>query len=162
MKTTLLISLVTLSLIYATAQSDSSSLEYEHALKSASSEEGQAEDMSKMKAMGKCGADQKSHKPSSVIKEEKSDSPKSLEYEHALKSVSSEEGQAEDMSKMKAMGKCGADQKSHKPSSVIKEEKNDSPKSLEYEHALKSASSEEGQGEDMSKMKAMGKCGGDK
>jgi len=109
MKTTLLISLVTLSLIYATAQSDSSSLEYEHALKSASSEEGQAEDMSKMKAMGKCGADQKSHKPSSVIKEEKSDSPKSLEYEHALKSVSSEEGQAEDMSKMKAMGKCGGD-----------------------------------------------------
>ena len=106
MKIITLVSLVTLSLIYATAQ-NSSSLEYEHALKSASSDEGVAEDMSKMKAMGKCGAEQKIDKP--MMKKENNSSSKNLEYEHALKSASSDEGVAEDMSKMKAMGKCGGD-----------------------------------------------------
>jgi len=84
-----------------------------------------------------------------------------MELEHAIKTAPSVESPTEDMSAMKAMGKCGADQKVSKASSK-KLDSNDSSVPIEYEHALKSSSSIEGVGEDMSKMKAMGKCGGDK
>ena len=105
MKRTILISLVAIGILYATEHNNN--VEYEHALKSASSVEGVSEDMSKMKAMGKCGADQKRYTPPSTTKEDKNTSLLPVEYEHALKSASSDEGVEEDMSKMKAMGKCG-------------------------------------------------------
>ena len=63
------------------------------------------------------------------------------------------------MGNMKAMGKCGGDSKSGKPSSkaskMTKEE-------LEYEHNLRLPHSEEEIGESMGNMKAMGKCGSGK
>jgi hypothetical protein len=117
MKTTALIGLVTLALIYATAETNTPTtdtlLDYEHRLHTTTSVEESPEDMSKMKAMGKCGADQKAHNP----KEKKSDTKMSegmLDYEHRLHTTTSEEESPEDMSKMKAMGKCGADQKAAK------------------------------------------------
>jgi hypothetical protein len=159
MKTITLISLATLSLIYATAQ-NSTSLEYEHQLKSSSSVESPVEDMSKMKAMGKCGADQKAGKP--VVSQDLStESKASLVLEHAVKTPSSDESPVEDMSKMKAMGKCGADQKAGKPV-VSQDSSTESKASLVLEHAVKTPSSDESPVEDMSKMKAMGKCGGGK
>jgi methylthioribose-1-phosphate isomerase len=106
MKRTILISLIAVGIIYATEQS--STVEYEHALKSTASVEAAVEDMSKMKAMGKCGADQKAGK-STIATKETNGSTVSVDYEHALKSSSSQEGVSEDMSKMKAMGKCGGD-----------------------------------------------------
>jgi len=157
MKRTILISLIAVGLIYATEQN--STVEYEHALKSTTSVESPVEDMSKMKAMGKCGADQKAGKHSTTT-EETNGSAVPIEYEHELKSASSDEATSGNMSKMKAMGKCGADQKANKPTTG--EETNGSTVPVDYEHALKSSSSEEGVAEDMSKMKAMGKCGGDK
>jgi hypothetical protein len=108
MKTITLVSLVTLSLIYATAETKTDvAVEYEHALKSANSVEAMPEDMSKMKAMGKCGADQKAHKP--IVKEDKNASKAELEYEHNLRLPNSEEDIGENMGNMKAMGKCGSD-----------------------------------------------------
>ena len=61
--------------------------------------------MSKMKAMGKCGGDQKAEKHAHVKSEP---STSALELEHALKTAPSDESPEEDMSKMKAMGKCGS------------------------------------------------------
>jgi len=167
MKTTALIGLVTLTLIYASAESSTSTidtasdtlLEYEHQLKTPKSEEELPVDMSKMKAMGKCGADQKPYKPSTTKIDEKP-SETALEYEHQLKTPKSEEELPVDMSKMKAMGKCGADQKAY-DAKEVKEDVNSSEALLEYEHQLKSAHSEEEFPEDMSKMKAEGKCGSD-
>ena len=158
MKTITLISLVTLSLIYATAQ-NSNDLEYEHQLKSPSSVESPLEDMSEMKAMGKCGADQKGSKPT-THHDPLAGVEASSELEHAVKTPPSEESPAEDMSKMKAMGKCGADQKADKP--VVKYDKKVSQTELEYEHNLRLPTSEEDIGKDMGNMKAMGKCGSDK
>jgi len=108
MKTITLVSLVTLSLIYATAETKTDvAMEYEHQLKTASSDESVSEDMSKMKAMGKCGADQMGDKP--VIRKDKNISKAELEYEHNLKLPTSEEDIGKDMGNMKAMGKCGSD-----------------------------------------------------
>jgi len=53
MKKITLVSLVTLSLLYAVAHD--AEMEYEHQLKTPSSVEGVAEDMGNMKALGKCG-----------------------------------------------------------------------------------------------------------
>ena len=83
----------------------------------------------------------------------------STELEHAIKTAPSAESVSEDMSKMKAMGKCGGDQKMGKHAHT---KTTPSKADLELEHAVKTASSDEGVSEDMSKMKAMGKCGGDK
>jgi len=168
MKTTALIGLVTLTLIYVSAESLTSEvnktsetlLEYEHQLKTPSSVEELPVDMSKMKAMGKCGADQKAYNPKEV-KNDLNTSEALLEYEHQLKTASSVEELPVDMSKMKAMGKCGADQKAYNPKEA-KKDLNTSEALLEYEHQLKTASSVEELPVDMSKMKAMGKCGGDK
>jgi hypothetical protein len=115
MKTTAIIGLVSLTLILACAKSDTPSegaLEYEHNLRTSTSVEDMPVDMSEMKAMGKCGADQKAAKRG-VVKNP--DSTKAnLEYEHNLKSSDSVEDMPVDMSEMKAMGKCGADQKAAK------------------------------------------------
>ncbi|MGB5964958.1 MAG: hypothetical protein WBF77_00740 [Sulfurimonadaceae bacterium] len=80
-------------------------VELEHAIKTPSSLETPKEDMSKMKAAGKCGADQSTSK----TKFEKSkQSNADLELEHQIKTPSSLEAPKEDMSKMKAAGKCGS------------------------------------------------------
>ncbi len=162
MKTLTLVSLVTLSLIYATAEvktpPNPADLEYEHQLHSTTSVEDSVEDMSKMKAMGKCGADQKADKGDTAVKDVKP-SEAELEYEHNLHSTTSVEDSVEDMSKMKAMGKCGADQKAHKDTP---KEQNASKAELEYEHNLRLANDVEESDENMGNMKAMGKCGSSK
>ncbi len=101
MKKIILTSLLTATMIYAI----DASIELEHAIKTAPSIESPKEDMSKMKAMGKCGADQKIKK----TKNHHSSTPSKsdLELEHAIKTAPSVESPKEDMSKMKAMGKCG-------------------------------------------------------
>ena len=155
MKKTILASIFAFTLIYAT----DSAIELEHAIKTPSSSESPKEDMSKMKAMGKCGADQKAkmihtHNPSKANKAD-------VELEHAIKTAPSVESPKEDMSKMKAMGKCGGDQKAGKG---VEHNHSATPSKseLELEHAIKTPSSEESPKEDMSKMKAMGKCGSGK
>ncbi len=163
MKTTALIGLVSLSLIYAIAETNTPTnetlLDYEHRLHTTTSVEESPEDMSRMKAMGKCGADQKAHNP----KDKKADTNMSkglLEYEHRLQTSTSVEDMPVDMSRMKAMGKCGADQKAHNPKDV-KTDTNMSEGMLDYEHRLQTSTSVEDMPVDMSKMKAMGKCGAD-
>ena len=101
MKNLILGTLLTVSFIYA----NEASVELEHAIKTAPSEESISGDMSEMKATGKCGSDQKAQKHSHVKSEpSKSD----LELEHAIKTAPSDESPEENMSKMKAMGKCGS------------------------------------------------------
>ena len=82
------------------------------------------------------------------------------ELEHANKTVTSSESVSADMSKMKAAGKCGADQKAMdkskmkaKPAEAAK-----SKSETELEHVNKTASSAESVEGDMKKMKAAGKC----
>ena len=106
MKKIILASVLAFGFVYA----NEAATELEHANKTATSAEAVSGDMSKMKAAGKCGADQKAMdkskmkaKPSAVKKGEAE-----VELEHATKSASSDEGVAEDMSKMKAAGKCNS------------------------------------------------------
>ena len=156
MKKTILASIFAFTIIYAT----DASIELEHAIKSPSGVESPKVDMSQMKAMGKCGGDQKAkkghlHAPSN------GKSKADVELEHAIKTPSSAEAPKEDMSKMKAMGKCGGDQKAGK-SADNNHSSTPSKSELELEHAIKTPSSDESPKEDMSKMKAMGKCGSGK
>ena len=103
MKKIITTTLITASvLLYA----NEASTELEHAIKTAPSAESVSEDMSKMKAMGKCGGDQKMSKDAPI---ETTPSEADLELEHAVKTAPSDESVSEDMSKMKAMGKCGTD-----------------------------------------------------
>jgi hypothetical protein len=104
MKKVILATLLTLSFTYAV----DAQMELEHAIKTGTSSEGTKEDMSKMKAAGKCNADQVAKVKTKAKEEVKSEATKSAtELEHAVKSATSAEGVAEDMSKMKAAGKCG-------------------------------------------------------
>ena len=97
-------------LAFGFAYASEAATELEHANKTATSAESTSADMSKMKAAGKCGADQKGMDKSkmkakpSEVKPTKSE----MELEHANKTASSEEGVSEDMSKMKAAGKCNS------------------------------------------------------
>jgi len=106
MKKILLASILAVGFVYASE----ATTELEHANKTAASSESSSADMSKMKAAGKCGADQKAMdkskmkaKPSEVSK-----SKAETELEHANKSASSTEGVEGDMKKMKAAGKCNS------------------------------------------------------
>ena len=86
--------------------------ELEHATKSAPSEEAVSGDMSAMKAAGKCGADQKAM-DKTKMKAKKAEMKKGkaeAELEHAIKTQTSEEAPKQDMSKMKAAGKCNSGQ----------------------------------------------------
>jgi len=135
MKKLLLAGVLALSVVYA----GESHIELEHAIKTPSSLEDQGGDMSKMRAAGKCGANQstQAHKryPTKA-------SRATLELEHAVKSASSLESPKVSMSKMKAAGKCGAGQsvKTHKayPTKVSKT-------SLRLQKAIQTPSSVEDQ-----------------
>ncbi len=101
MKKLILLSVLTLGILYA----NDAQTELEHAIKSPSGVESVAEDMSAMKAAGKCGAGQGTAKNRSAkyVK-----STADIELEHAIKSPSGTDGVSEDMSAMKAAGKCGS------------------------------------------------------
>ncbi|MDQ7044433.1 MAG: hypothetical protein Q9M32_00770 [Sulfurimonas sp.] len=100
MKKLILVGLLTMSVAYA----GDSRTELEHAIKTPSSVEDNGGDMSRMKAAGKCGANQKmTHQRKASSKHNKA----GMELEHAMKTPSSVEDMGGDMSKMKAAGKCG-------------------------------------------------------
>jgi len=104
MKKLLLAGLFTLGFLYA----NEAQVELEHATKTASSAEGVKEDMSAMKAAGKCNADQDGKTKPKAAKADTKASPSATELEHAVKSPTSPEGTKEDMSAMKAAGKCNS------------------------------------------------------
>ncbi len=104
MKKLLLVGLFTLGFLYA----NEAQVELEHATKTASSAEGVTEDMSAMKAAGKCNADQDGKAKSKATKVETKNSSSATELEHAVKSPTSPEGTKKDMSAMKAAGKCNS------------------------------------------------------
>jgi hypothetical protein len=105
MKKVILASVLAFGFLYAA----DAQTELEHANKTAVSAEGQAGDMSKMKAAGKCNADQSGK---IKVKQQTEGTPgkAETELEHAVKSQSSDEAPKQDMSKMKAAGKCNSGQ----------------------------------------------------
>ena len=108
MKKVILASVLAFGIAYAA----DAQTELEHAVKSATSSESVSGDMSKMKAAGKCGADQKAM-DKSKMKAKKGEVKKGeaeTELEHANKSQTSDGSPKQDMSKMKAAGKCNAGQ----------------------------------------------------
>ena len=82
-------------------------VELEHQIKTPSSIESPKQDMSAMKAAGKCGAGQSTtrttFKPTTKSKAD-------VELEHQIKTPSNTESPRQDMSAMKAAGKCGTGQ----------------------------------------------------
>jgi len=103
MKKVILASILALGFAYA----NNAATELEHANKTANGPDGVTGNMSKMKAAGKCGADQSAMKKNMKKKATKPNSA-ALELEHANKTPSSNEDFAKDMSKMKAAGKCNS------------------------------------------------------
>ena len=83
-----------------------------------------------------------------------------VELEHANKTANDAESVGGDMSKMKAAGKCNADQ-SAKVKTKAKKQVPKNKAALELEHANKTANDAESVGGDMKKMKAAGKCNSD-
>jgi hypothetical protein len=105
MKKVILASILALGFAYA----NNAATELEHANKTANGPDGVAGDMSKMKAAGKCGADQSTMKKSMKMKASKPNSA-ALELEHANKTANGPDSVAGNMKKMKAAGKCNAGQ----------------------------------------------------
>ncbi len=103
MKKIILASILALGFVYA----NNAATELEHANKTPSSDEAFTQDMSKMKAAGKCGADQSTMKKKMKKNAVKPNSA-ALELEHANKTPTSNEDFGKDMSKMKAAGKCNS------------------------------------------------------
>ena len=100
MKKLILAAVMTAGIAYA----GDAQVELEHAIKSPSGVESVAEDMSAMKAAGRCGAGQGAAKKSAKYTKSRAD----IELEHAIKSPSGVDGVSGDMSAMKAAGKCGS------------------------------------------------------
>ncbi len=108
MKNVLLATLLTLGAGSAMLYANQAALELEHATKSAVGDDGYAEDMSEMKAAGKCGADQ-SIKKQVKARITKAKTKAELELEHANKLADGDDSIRENMGNMKAQGKCGSD-----------------------------------------------------
>ena len=106
MKKLILASLLTLGFAYA----NSAVTELEHANKTPTSDEDFGKDMTKMKAAGKCNADQSGKMKKKMKVRAAKPNSAALELEHANKTPTSDEDFGKDMSKMKAAGKCNAGQ----------------------------------------------------
>ena len=107
MKKLMMTILLTLGLGSAMLYATQAAIELEHATKSAVGDDGYADDMSKMKAAGKCAADQ-SPKKNVKKRPQKAKTKAELELEHANKLADSADSVAGDMGNMKAQGKCGS------------------------------------------------------
>jgi len=105
MKKIILASILALGFAYA----NNAATELEHANKTANSVDSIAGDMSKMKAAGKCGADQSAMKKNMKKKASKPNSA-AIELEHANKTATGIDSSDGNMKKMKAAGKCNAGQ----------------------------------------------------
>jgi hypothetical protein len=106
MKKLVLASLLALGLGSAAVYANQAATELEHANKTSTGVDGVSGDMSKMKAAGKCNADQSTKK--TVPKKERAKTKSELELEHANKLQDGVDGVAGDMGNMKAQGKCGS------------------------------------------------------
>ncbi len=109
MKKLVLASLLALGLSagYAYAE-NKAAVELEHANKTATGVDGVAGDMSKMKAAGKCNADQSGKMKKKMKRKAHKPNKAELELEHANKLSTGVDGVKGDMGNMKAQGKCGS------------------------------------------------------
>jgi len=107
MKKVVVASILALGLGFGFAQAENkAAVELEHANKTASGIESSDKDMSKMKAAGKCNADQSGKMKTMSTKPARKPTKAELELEHANK-LATEPGSSEgNMKNMKAMGKC--------------------------------------------------------
>jgi len=80
------------------------------------------------------------------------------ELEHANKTASGMDSSDGDMSKMKAAGKCNADQSGKMKTKSTKPAKKPTKAELELEHANKLSTGIDSTDKDMGNMKAQGKC----
>jgi len=87
---------------FAYADGEKAAQELEHANKTATGPDSFAGDMSKMKAAGKCNADQSGKMKAKATKPTKAE----LELEHANKLQNEAGATAGNMKNMKAQGKC--------------------------------------------------------
>lgn len=109
MKKLILASMLTLGLGAGFAYAENkAAIELEHANKTASSMDGVSGDMSKMKAAGKCNADQSGKIKTKVKAKQHKPSKSELELEHANRLNASDDGHTKGMGNMKAQGKCGS------------------------------------------------------
>jgi len=108
MKKLVLASILALGLGAGFAYANQAAVELEHANKTAAGADGVAGDMSKMKAAGKCNADQSGKMKVKTKAKAHTPTKSELELEHANKLKSSVDGVAGNMGKMKAQGKCGS------------------------------------------------------
>lgn len=108
MKKVILATVVALGLGMGFVYADGSKAaqELEHANKTATGPDSFAGDMSKMKAAGKCNADQSGKMKSTMKKAAKKPTKAELELEHANKLQNEAGASAGDMKNMKAQGKC--------------------------------------------------------
>lgn len=84
-------------------------MELEHANKTANEgAENVGGDMSKMKAAGKCNADQSGKVKTKTKAKAHKPSKSELELEHANRLPTGEDGYSKGMGNMKAQGKCGS------------------------------------------------------
>jgi len=82
-----------------------------------------------------------------------------VELEHANKTAAGVDGVAGDMSKMKAAGKCNADQSGKMKTKMKAKTHNPSKSELELEHANRTSTGTDGHSKSMGNMKEQGKCG---
>jgi len=109
MKKLILASMLTLGLGAGFAYAENkAAIELEHANKTASSNDGVAGDMSKMKAAGKCNADQSAKIKTKAKVRQHKPSKSELELEHANRLSTGADGHTKGMGNMKAQGKCGS------------------------------------------------------
>ena len=80
--------------------------ELEHQIKTANDAESVGGDMSKMKAAGKCNADQKAKVKTKTKAKKHTPSKSELELEHANRLPTGVDGYSKGMGNMKAQGKC--------------------------------------------------------
>ena len=108
MKKLVLAGILVLGLGSAAVYANQAATELEHANKTAAGADGVAGDMSKMKAAGKCNADQSGKAKTNVKRKAHKPSKSELELEHANRLSTGSDGHSKGMGKMKAQGKCGS------------------------------------------------------
>ena len=96
-----------LGLGFAYAENTASTI-LEHANKTATGPDASAGDMSKMKAAGKCNADQSGKMKSKMKKPARKPTKAELELEHANKLPTGPDSFQGNMKNMKAQGKCNS------------------------------------------------------
>jgi len=109
MKKTVLATVVVLGLGFGFAHAENkAAVELEHANKTATGPDSFSGDMSKMKAAGKCNADQSGKMKQKMMKPAKKPTKAELELEHANKLPTGDDSFQGNMKNMKAQGKCNS------------------------------------------------------